>query len=91
MQMVETNPSRSHLSFWGSSIVLQIAPVRVVLNPGDLVLAHSVDGILHCLVDDRVHRRHKEVEGSQELLPVLGQVPLRIWNTNVAKHQIGNI
>lgn len=70
---------QTHLSFWGSGIVLEIASVSVVLHPRDLVLAHGADGVLHRLVDNRVHRRDKEVEGRQELLTILGQVPLSIF------------
>ena len=79
MQTVGTNLNRSDLSFWCSSIVLQVASVRVIFHPGDLVLADSADGVLHRLVDNCVHRRHKEVQGGQKLLPILGQAPLSIF------------
>ena len=72
---------RSYLGLRSSGIVLQIASIGVVFNPGNLVLPHRADGILHRLVHNRVHRRDKEVQGCQQLLSILCQVPLSIRNS----------
>ena len=72
---------RSYLGLRSSGIVLQIASIGVVFNPGNLVLPHRADGILHRLVHNRVHRRNKEVQGCQQLLSILCQVSLSICNS----------
>ena len=72
---------RSYLGLRSSGIVLQIASIGVVFNPGDLVLTNSADGILHRLVHNRVHRWDKEVQGCQQLFSILCQVPLSICNS----------
>ena len=80
---------RSYLGLRSSGIVLQIASIGVVFNPGNLVLAHCADGILHRLVHNRVHRRDKEVQGCQQLFSILCQVPLSIRNSLNVLHQGG--
>ena len=80
---------RSYLGLRSSGIVLQIASIGVVFNPGNLILSHCADGVLHRLVHNRVHRRDKEVQGCQQLLSILCQVPLGIAIQLFALHQEG--
>jgi hypothetical protein len=44
--------------------------------PGDLILFHSCDAVLHGLVDDGVDGADKEVESSHKVLSILSEVSL---------------
>ena len=69
-------PELVDLGLPGRAVELQVGPVRVILYPGSLVHLHRGQAVLHRLVHDRVHGAHEEVEAGQQLLAVLGQVPL---------------
>ena len=79
------------LSLPSCSIILQVCPVSIIFNPGqhlsicdsslsylpgNFILLDSEEAVLHGLVHAGVHRAHKEVQWSQELLSILGQVSL---------------
>ena len=61
------------------------------VQPRRLVAAHGVDGVLHRLVAQRVHRRDEEVEGADELLAALDQRPLRVRVVQELVLQLGRL
>ena len=54
----------------------QYEPVCIIFNSSCLIHLNGCQGVLHGLVDDRVDGADEEVERSEKLLTVLGQVPL---------------
>ena len=60
------------------SIEPNYKPVGIIFNSCRLVHLDRGQGILHGLVDDRVHGAHEEIERSEKLLTVFGQVPLSL-------------